>query len=306
MRALSVLLATSAILFSACTGGTAGTASPAPATSAPTAAAVTATARPATATPAATDVKTVAQKFLSTIPDGFWAVGTVDALKTAQASGAYVIDIREPNEYAESHIPGAVNIPLRSLTTSLDKIPRDRTVIVHCRSGYRAGFATAALHMLGYTNVRNFTPAMLGWEAAKEPVTKDPTPTQSFGTPKTDPALMATVGKWLSSLPTDLYGAGTLPQYKEAIAAGTMISVDVREPSEFKDGHIPGAVNIPIRDLGKELAKLPTDKRVAVYCRTNHRAAMSVAALHMLGMTNARVFGTNFLGWTSAGEPIAK
>lgn len=124
-----------------------------------------------TPTKAALDLRTVVDKFLSGIPDNYYTVGTVEALKDLLAGGGVVlVDVREPNEYAEGHIPGAVNIPIRQLAKNLDKLPKDKPVVVYCRTGHRAGMATAVLRLLGYTNVRNFTPAMVGWTKAGEPV----------------------------------------------------------------------------------------------------------------------------------------
>ncbi|MEZ4674935.1 MAG: rhodanese-like domain-containing protein [Caldilineaceae bacterium] len=70
-----------------------------------------------------------------------------------------LIDVREESEYAEGHIPGAINIPIHTLAQNLDKIPTDQPVMVYCASGHRAGMATASLQALGYSNVKAFLPA---------------------------------------------------------------------------------------------------------------------------------------------------
>lgn len=66
-----------------------------------------------------------------------------------------IVDVREPSEYAESHVDGAVNIPLGDIIKRLDEIPKDEEVIVYCRSGGRAGVALQGLSSMGYTNVTN-------------------------------------------------------------------------------------------------------------------------------------------------------
>lgn len=53
-------------------------------------------------------------------------------------SGACIIDVREPGEYAKSHIKTAVNIPLSQLRGRLEEVPRDRPVYLHCRSSQRS------------------------------------------------------------------------------------------------------------------------------------------------------------------------
>lgn len=66
-----------------------------------------------------------------------------------------IIDVREPAEFEESHVEGAVNIPLGDIMKRLDEIPKDDEVVVYCRSGGRAGVAVQGLGSMGYTNITN-------------------------------------------------------------------------------------------------------------------------------------------------------
>lgn len=68
-------------------------------------------------------------------------------------SGAVLIDVREADEYAKGHIPGAVNIPL-SLIESMPYI-RSCPLYLYCLSGARSRKAAGILKRMGYTNVRN-------------------------------------------------------------------------------------------------------------------------------------------------------
>jgi rhodanese-related sulfurtransferase len=95
-----------------------------------------------------------------------------------------------------------------------------------------------------------------------------------------------------------------MEKFKEAVASGAFL-VDVREPGEYQEGHLPNAINVPIRTLAQNLAKIPTDKPVFVYCKSGHRAALSTAALHLLGYNNVKAFPPGFAGWEKAGEPVA-
>ena len=70
--------------------------------------------------------------------------------------GAVLLDVRTPEEYAEGHIPGSVNVPLQSI----DKVAsaaadKDKTVFVYCRSGARSSQAVAFMKQMGYTEVHN-------------------------------------------------------------------------------------------------------------------------------------------------------
>ena len=107
--------------------------------------------------------------FLTNIPEGFLSVGDVEKMAAAVEAGATVIDVREESEFAEGHIAGAINIPVRTLGQNLDQIPTDGPVIIYCASGHRAAMATAALHVMGFDNVRVFTAGYGAWEAAGEP-----------------------------------------------------------------------------------------------------------------------------------------
>lgn len=69
-----------------------------------------------------------------------------------------IIDVREPEEFAENHSPAALNIPLSQLvegTADLSSIPESASVIVYCRSGNRSETAKRILQSKGYSDVTN-------------------------------------------------------------------------------------------------------------------------------------------------------
>ena len=151
-KALLGLFTALAFALAAC-GGTAPATSQAPTPVKATPAVVQPTAAPAQVF----DTQALADKYLSTLPENYYAITKVDDLKNLISGGsALVVDVHEPTEYAEGHIPGAVNIPLRTLAKNLDKIPADRPVVLTCASRLRASLATSSLQMLGYSNVRDF------------------------------------------------------------------------------------------------------------------------------------------------------
>jgi Uncharacterized NAD(FAD)-dependent dehydrogenases len=75
--------------------------------------------------------------------------------------GAFIIDAREPNEYAAGHITTSVNIPLSQFRQRLDEIPTDQPVYIHCQSSQRSYNMVRALENLGYTNVINIAGSYL-------------------------------------------------------------------------------------------------------------------------------------------------
>jgi rhodanese-related sulfurtransferase len=87
-----------------------------------------------------------------------------------QAAGALLIDVREQSEWNQGHAPGATLIPLGSVANRLTDIPRDRDVLLICRSGNRSGAAQRQLQQLGYQRVFNVTGGMNAWANAGLPV----------------------------------------------------------------------------------------------------------------------------------------
>lgn len=112
---------------------------------------------------------TSVQQFLTSIPGDYYTVRQINKVKAlGKEQQALLVDVREPKEYASGHIPGAVNLPLRSLTDNLNQIPKTRPTILYCSTGYRTAMGVIALQMLGYDNVRGFPPSIEGWKAAGE------------------------------------------------------------------------------------------------------------------------------------------
>lgn len=113
--------------------------------------------------------------FLSTLPDGFMAI-SVNGLKQKIDMGEkfFLLDVREPGEFASGHIQGAVNIPIRQLGKNMDKLPADKKapIIIYCRSGMRCGMVMTALGMAGYTNIKGLAFGIALWELAGIPVQK--------------------------------------------------------------------------------------------------------------------------------------
>jgi rhodanese-related sulfurtransferase len=85
-------------------------------------------------------------------------------------AGALIVDVREPNEWAEYHIPGATLIPLGTLPDRLNDLPRDREIIVVCRSGSRSAKGRDVLRTAGFKQVTSLTGGMTQWRAQGYPV----------------------------------------------------------------------------------------------------------------------------------------
>lgn len=86
----------------------------------------------------------------------------VTEIRSLIESNAFIIDGREPNEYAEGHMLNAVNIPFSQFRDRLDEIPKDQPVYVHCLSSQRSYNMVKALQMRGFDNVYNLMGSFLG------------------------------------------------------------------------------------------------------------------------------------------------
>jgi rhodanese-related sulfurtransferase len=102
---------------------------------------------------------------------------TADALLARQHAkdpSLVVLDVRTPEEFAEGHVPGAVNVPHDQVGARLGELQslKDKDVVLYCRSGRRAGMAAEVLQQAGFTRLQHLEGDMQGWTAAGRPTAK--------------------------------------------------------------------------------------------------------------------------------------
>ena len=93
-----------------------------------------------------------------------------DEARAKQQAGAVVVDVREPYEWQEGHIPGAVHMPLGSLSRRLKELDPSREVIAVCRSGHRSITAAQILQQGGFSRVSSMVGGMISWRRQGLPV----------------------------------------------------------------------------------------------------------------------------------------
>lgn len=101
------------------------------------------------------------------------AVPETDVASTQQArenGTAQIVDVREPGEWAQGHIPGAIHIPLGSLAMRAKDLDPGRPVIAVCRSGNRSLTAAEILLRSGFTDAKSMAGGMNSWSARKLPI----------------------------------------------------------------------------------------------------------------------------------------
>jgi rhodanese-related sulfurtransferase/glyoxylase-like metal-dependent hydrolase (beta-lactamase superfamily II) len=106
-------------------------------------------------------------------PDLVWPTERITADAAADlvagAEPLFILDVRNPREFAQKRLEGAVNLPLNHLAERIAEIPRDRRLLVHCAGGYRSSIAASILHQHGITNFYELAGGIAAWEARKLP-----------------------------------------------------------------------------------------------------------------------------------------
>ena len=225
----------------------------------------------------------------------------------------YIVDWRAPGDYANAHIPGAVNLSLGNLVDEIDNLPTDKVIVNVCYSGQTASFATSLINVIGTETGHkaiNLKFGMSGW-APLNLVKADgtynyPTSDDYDGVMTTDVTPKAAAGD-LPTFETGESSAEDILKARARVAVARWGSGDARtdvtnivpldtastylinyfSPANYAEGHLPGAVQYSTSPSGflttEFLDTLPTDKTVAVYCYTGQTSAQVAAYLGMVG-----------------------
>jgi rhodanese-related sulfurtransferase len=196
-----------------------------------------------------------------------------------------VIDARNPEEYQEVHIKGAINIPVSKFQEFQHLLPQDKSVqlIFYC-NGVKCGKSKRAAKKAyeeGYTNILLYAEGMPVWEEKGFPVYAGPDYEKPIETAKLSPT--------------------ELQDLIKKDATGVTV-VDVRDAAEYKDGHIPGAVNIASDVFASKAAVLEKDKKIVVYCNSGGRSYNAYHKLMKLGYEH--IYQALFFDWKSQGLPV--
>jgi rhodanese-related sulfurtransferase len=98
---------------------------------------------------------------------------TQDALLARQAkqdTSLFLLDVRSPEEFAQGHVPGAVNIPHDQVASRIAEVPKDKDVVLYCRSGRRTALAADVLSANGYTRLSHLEGDMNAWMEKGRPI----------------------------------------------------------------------------------------------------------------------------------------
>lgn len=188
--------------------------------------------------------------------------------------GFVLLDVRESAAFGTGHIAGSVNLGLKgnyaTWSGSLMK-PSDRLILV-ADGKEEIEEAVMRLARVGLENVAGYLDGgIVSWNAAG--LELEPTPQIS-----------------VDELHAQLTRDGR-----------TLQIVDVRAPAEYESGHLPGARNLPLPQLERELMKLDPSQTTAVVCAGGYRSAAAVSLLQRSGFRNLYNIIGGTSAWTSAG-----
>lgn len=237
----------------------------------------------------------------------------------------YILSVRSEAHYDIGHVAGAANIPWKETAdaTQIAALPTDQPIAVYCYTGHTAGVATTVLRALGYETY-NMKWGIMSWTrvdsirvaspfdeadvlgAATETTVNTP---ETYELPDLDVSassdettiILAAANEYFDSGDGATVSAQTLfDNINDGDDTNDYYVVSVRSADDYALGHIPGAINIPWREITDvdNLKKIPADKPIAVYCYTGHTAGVATTALRMLGYEAYNMkFG--ICSWTS-------
>jgi rhodanese-related sulfurtransferase len=248
-----------------------------------------------------------------------------------------IVSVRSPEHYALGHVPGALNIPWKTVADDaslalLGQPDSGQRFADYCYTGHTGGIAAGVLNLLGYPTANmkygiyawTRDAAALGTGAVAPDQSKDftiETQVNQATATHTPPwlafdgvqdgweATQAAAKAYLSNadMSPTISAQALFDLINDGDAANDPFIISVRSGAHYAIGHIPGAINIPWKEvaLADSLAKIPTDKPVVIYCYTGHTGAVATAVLGTLGyqVTNLKY---GFSGWTQDADARAQ
>ncbi|MDD1772477.1 MAG: MBL fold metallo-hydrolase [Methanomassiliicoccales archaeon] len=198
-------------------------------------------------------------------------------VKGAQEDGALVLDLREPQCYANGHIPRSLNVWLDRLPAYGGyAIPYGRPLLLVLDRQEDVDTAVRYLVRMGYEDICGYLrDGMNAW---------------------------AMSGNVLSSFPAysvhDVHAA--------QLSGKGMMLIDLRDTPELEAGLMPGSSLIHLGNIIERSSELPADKELVLFCRSGTRGAIAASMLRNSGMKNVAIMLGGFTAWSKNGYPVEK
>ncbi|MCF7927696.1 MAG: rhodanese-like domain-containing protein [Spirochaetales bacterium] len=272
----------------------------------------------------AVDVTELAKDYFDEYPQGGYIIKEEMLLEKLQnGEDMFVIDIRQPDAYAEAHVTGAVNMPWGpDFAQYLASIPQSGQVYLYCYSGQTAGQTVALLNLAGIPvkSVRyGFNYGFSKVEGADEFIDTTEVAVPSANN-EIAPAVQETVDAYYKEF-EELAGTPFANNIISSENAKKILDaeddsvqfVDIRRKEDYDQGHIETAVNIPYgADMHEMFGSLPADKKLIVNCYSGQTAGQTVAILKVIGYDAASLKGgmgtpkNEPMGWVTEGYPVVQ
>ncbi len=232
-------------------------------------------------------------------------VSVADFQNALNLSDATLVDVRTPQEYQQGHLEGAISIDWyqRSFRNNILHIPKDKPILIYCRSGNRTSKTTGVLKSLGYTEIYNLEKGIDQWAIQKAPMTRSES--------KVNIAFQNKIKNSKNDAGKDIPTTGKIynvsaADFSKVVKLKNVSVVDIRTPQEFASGHIEGATNIDwyqrsFRDL---IQDIPKDKPIAIYCRSGNRTSKAANLLQSLGFSEVVNLNYGIVEWSRYHFPL--
>ncbi|MBI3635786.1 MAG: MBL fold metallo-hydrolase [Candidatus Rokubacteria bacterium] len=204
---------------------------------------------------------------------------TVAEVRDAVARGSCIVDLREPAVFGEAHVPGALNVWIDGPQFA-ERVawlaPAAVPLILIGQGPSDIDRALLGLSRVGVDQVVGFLPlGMIEWKNA--------------------------------GLPTASVPQITVWDLAERLEEGhDVLVIDVREPVEWREGHIEGALHLPMVEAAKHLDEIPADRPKAVVCAGGLRSSAVISVLKRHGLDGFSNVTGGMAAWQKAGYPITR
>ncbi|OLC14212.1 MAG: hypothetical protein AUH29_10950 [Candidatus Rokubacteria bacterium 13_1_40CM_69_27] len=193
--------------------------------------------------------------------------------------GACVVDLRDPSTYGEGHVPAAINVWIESPQFA-DRVswfaPTGAPLILVAQGPSDLDRALGGLTRVGVDQVVGFIQrGMIEWRSEELPVETVPQIT------------VYDLAEWLE-------------ERREVVV------VDVREPFEWREGHIDGALHLPMLEAAGRLDEIPRERPKAVLCAGGLRSSTVISALKRRGIGSWYNVTGGMTAWLKAGHPVGR
>lgn len=229
-------------------------------------------------------------------------VSIADFNNTIISNIGTLVDIRTPEEFAEGHLKGAVNINFKKRTFPdfINAIDKNKPVLIYCRSGNRSGKAAIIMQSLGFKEIHDLVKGYKGWNTEKmEVITTD-----NDANKKLQELLKK--GELKGSPIIGKSHQINVDEFEKFVKDDKVTLVDVRTPKEFAEGHIIGAINIDWknRHFANNILKVSDEKPIAIYCRSGNRATRAMFAMSAIGFKEVYNLKDGIKSWNTANKPV--